>query len=125
MTQEQIQKIIAAMSIEAQYDLKCNKICNTERFRKFISDRCTICPSGLTVNCDYEDDEEETLLFTPTIKKYGYDSVGNTGLSIWSDLGDYRDEPISKELELHVFEYFRLYEPEIFKAMEPSVARYK
>ncbi len=99
--------------------LKVNRICYSDEFRKYMTERYKCTPDGLTF--DVYNNEMDELTFELVIKKYGYEHSCNNGITEFSDLNDYdygNQNLIIDGMEKDAREFFRIYHPEIYFYMD-------
>ena len=89
-------------------NLKINKICFGEDFKRYFTDKFKVCPNGLTVDFYEDPTKENRFIFTPCIKKYGYEHASNNGISEFTDASDfeYGDYNLTGEMRAYVLNYF-------------------
>ena len=94
--------------------LKVNRICFGDKFKKAFTEKFKYCPNGLT----YHIREEEGIEFIPCIKNYGYESSVNNGISDFTDAYDFDigNGNITQEQADFMYDYFKHYETEFYKA---------
>lgn len=108
-------KILDDRSESINFEVTLNKICKTQKFKDYITERHGICPADLTVSCWKENNK---LMFTPEIKHYGYESFSNNGTA-YTDLSDYvLGKQVEPEMSHTVFDYFKYNEPTLYECMK-------
>lgn len=98
------------------YAIALNKIFYTQKFRDYYTSLFGMCPSGLTMDAEFKNNELNN--FYVSIKQYGCESKSNNGTA-FTDLSDYEvnDDALNKLTDKHTracVEYIKNVDPELY-----------
>ena len=94
--------------VKGVLQVKLNRLVRTEEFRKYVMQYVSFIPNDFNI-CLELNEAGEVVKCSFGIIHYGYDDIGNKGLNVYDDLGDFwtspNDPEISDELKTAATDY--------------------